>query len=752
MPPVRTVLLAASVAIAPGPARAGQATGEAALRTPLEKLTVERAHDQDLAGAVPTHLVWHPDGKRLTYLRPAGSHVDLLAFDTGSGQKTLLLEGGRLGLPHGDEPRHPLSRAEWLPDGRTLLVPAGDDVYLVDVASATARALVRTPEKEEFPTASPDGRLVAFTRGGDLHVVSVDTGLETRLTTTGSETLLNGRLDWVYEEELGNRDGRGFAWSPDSRKVAFLQLDQSPVVPFPIASFHPVRGEVFWQRYPKAGAANPTVRLGVVNVGNGAAAGPARLVEVRPPDSYIAPQLAWTPDSRAVVYQRLNRPQNELELLLLPLPPSPREPLAGSRTVLRETSTSWVNLLMPPLFVDKGRRFLWLSERDGFAHLYNCDLAGSCRQVTRGRWMVDARVSFAAGGRGQGVLVDERSGFVYFRATEKDPRERHLYRARLDGTGFARLTQEDGTHETVVAPDGRHYADVWSDADTPPKAWVSSQDGRRRFSIEDNDEAPALGFERGRFEWVELMAKDGATLYAWLLEPPGFDPSRRYPVVVSVYGGPHAQQVTRSWKTASPLEHLLASRGFLVWQLDNRGSAARGLAFESVVHRRLGQVELEDQLAGVAHLRSRPWVDPARIGITGWSYGGYLTLYALTHAPGVFAAGVAGAPVTDWTHYDTIYTERYMGAPADNPEGYLASSPLAKAADLDAPLLLIHGAADDNVHLANSVAFAGALIEAGRPHRLVVHPGQSHGFRTRKDRIARDRAAVEFFEAALKAD
>jgi dipeptidyl-peptidase-4 len=715
----------------------------------LEKLTVERVSDPALAGLVPTHLVWLPEGKRLAYLRPAGAQLDVHAFDVRSGRDTLLVSGAALGLPPGRGSRPALRDAEWMPDGRSLLVPAGGDVYLVDVATATARALVKTPEQEEDPVASPDGRLVAFTRAGDLFVVDVRTGRESRLTTSGSDTLLNGRLDWVYEEELGNRSGRGYAWAPDSRAIAFVQLDQARVPTFPIVDFLPVRNVVTWQRYPEAGAENPIVRLGVVGVDAGGASGPVRLVTVAE-DSYIAPQLAWTPESRQVAFQQLDRAQDELQLRLVPVPRSPREALGPPRTVLRETSRSWVNVLLPPQFLHDGRRFLWLSERTGFAHIYLCDLAGSCRAVTRGRWMVDARVSFSAAARGQPLVLDEKSGSVYFRATERDPRQRHLYRIRLDGTGFTRLTREDGTHDTVVSPDGRYFADTWSDASTPPRVWVQSQDGTKRWDLETNADAPILGFERATVEWDELTASDGSTLYAALLKPPDFDPGKRYPVVVSVYGGPHAQLVTDSRELASPFQHLLATHGFLVWKLDNRGSAGRGVAFESVVNRRLGQAELADQLVGVAHLRSLPFVDPQRIGITGWSYGGYMTLYALTHAPDAFRAGVAGAPVVDWTRYDTIYTERYMGTPAENPEGYREGSPLVKAGDLKAALLLIHGTSDDNVHLANTLAFAAALIQADRPHALLIVPGQKHGFRARDDRIARDRAILQFFERTLK--
>ena len=718
---------------------------------PLEKLTIERINSEPpLSGALPSRFQWHPDGKRLTFLRRAGAETtSLFAIDVAKGSEALLLDGAKLALP-GEKPRPlPLATATWLPDGQTLLVPTDGDVFSVDVRTGSVRPLVQTKEKEEYAEASPDGRSVAFGRGSDLFVVDVATAKETRLTQGGSDTLLNGKLDWVYEEELASRSGRAYLWSPDSKAIAYLQLDQARVLRFPIVDFLPVRSEVEWQRYPKAGAPNAIVRLGVVGLEKDGRPGPERLLSFDPDDVYVLPQLGWTPDSRSVAFQHMNRAQSELELRLLPVPVSPREPLGAPRTVLSERSKAWVNTFGPPRFLKDGRRFLWLSERDGFAHVYLCDVAGACRAVTQGPWIVDGRVSFT--GSGPGFVLDERSGFLYFTATEKDPRERHLYRVRLDGTGRTRLTREDGTHRTVVSPGGRFYADTWSDVQTPPRAWVTSQDGTRRFVLEANPDPEILKYERGSLEWVELRAADGTALYGSLLKPADFDPARRYPVIVSVYGGPHAQTVTNAWEHVSPRDSLLASRGFLVFKLDNRGMAARGTAFEFPLHRDMGKVELQDQLVGVDHLRSLPFVDPGRIGITGWSYGGYLTLYALTNAPSVFKAAVAGAPVTDWKHYDSIYTERYMGTPENNPKGYETSSPLQKAAALEADLLLIHGASDDNVHLANTMAFVAALVKAGKPYALQVHPRQLHGFRPKEDRIARDRALLAHFERTLRA-
>jgi dipeptidyl-peptidase 4 len=713
----------------------------------LPKLTLERLHaDPPLSGTLPGGLAWHPDGKRLSFLRGSGTAARLCAFDVTSGRETVLLAADRLRIPGSESRVLSLAAATWLPDGKHLLVLSDGDIFVVDSAAGTVRALVQTPESEEFATASPDGARIAFLRGSDLYLVDVASGRETRLTRDGSDTVLNGRLDWVYEEELASRSGQAFVWSPDSRAIAYLRLDQSKVPTFPIVDFLPIRNEVRWQRYPTPGAPNSVARVGIAVLGKDGGVASEVRVELPLEDGYLLPQVAWTPDSRGLAIQRLNRAQNQLELRLVPLHRSERDE-GGGRILLTERSAAWLNTFGPPHFLKDGRRFLWVSEREGYAHLYLCEIAGGCRAVTQGPWEVESRVSFT--GPATPYTFDERSGFLYFTATEKDPRERHLYRARLDGTGRTRLTREDGTHRVLVSPDGRFYADLWSDRETPPKLVVSSQDGTRRWALEDNAHPPILDFERGRIEPIELTAQDGTKLYAALLKPADFDPGKRYPVLVNVYGGPHAQIVTNAWSQASAFDQLLAGRGFLVFWLDNRGSAGRGAAFESAIRGELGHVELADQLTGIAYLRSLPFVDPGRIGIMGWSYGGYMSLYAATHAPQVFRAVVAGAPVTDWRLYDSIYTERYLGTPEANAKGYDASSATLKADALQAELLLLHGTADDNVHLANTVSFVAALVHAGRPYSLLLYPGQAHGVSGKEDRTSRDRAVLAHLERTL---
>jgi dipeptidyl-peptidase 4 len=718
----------------------------------LQKLTVERINAEPaLGGVLPTDIAWTPDGRRVTWLQasePSGAS-DLWALEAGTGKKTRLIEGSRLLVPAspGAEPAPlPLRGYSWSPSGETLLLAHAGDLFLVDVRQQSVRTLLRTPEEEELPAWSPDGRRVAFVRKNDLFVVEVSTGRETRLTRSGSDTVLNGRLDWVYEEELGARSGRAFAWAPDSKKIAYLQLDQARVPTFPIVDFLPLQNTLATQRYPKPGDANAVVRIGVAGIEPGER--PERLVSFTPDDLYLVPDFAWSQDSALLAFQQLNREQNELLLRALAVPDDPTGLLGGPKTLLTERSPTWVNASPPPRFLKDNHRFVWLSERDGFAHIYLCELAGGCRAVTQGPWTVDAGSSFASAGGP--LLVEERTGFVYFTATEKDARERHLYRSRLDGTGRARLTHEDGNHKVALSPDAKFYVDTFSNVATPPQVTLSSTDGLHHTPIEENRSPDILRYERAQLEWVDLQAKDGTVLHGSLLKPADFDPSRKYPVIVSVYGGPHAQSVQNTWSHVSPFDHLLASRGFLVFALDNRGTANRGHAFESPIFHDLGRVELEDQLVGVDYLKSLPFVDPARLGIWGWSYGGYMTLYAMTHAPGVFRAAVAGAPVTDWKLYDSIYTERYMGTPTTNAKGYLTSSPLAAAAALRGELLIIHGTADDNVHVANTLTFADALISAGRPHALNLHPRQLHAFKGQANRIARDQAVLRHFETYLK--
>ena len=728
-PPLRLAPPALLLALAAGPARAAEAPAV------KKALTLEAVHAAEpLVEPAPTGFRWR-SATTFTYLRKEGSgpgaRTVLFEEDAATGKATRLLDGvpadgsGKDGKPR----LLRLGAPAWDAAGSALLVTAEDDLWHYPLGAKSARRLTNDPAEEEVPLLSPDGRRVAYVKGGDLWVVEVATGVATRLTTDGSETVLNGRLDWVYEEELAGRNGgRAFEWAPDSSAIAFLRLDVSRVPEYPLVDFLPVNGKLQPQRYPKPGDPNATPSLRVVSW-EGVGTTTTKSVAFEGDDVLLGPELAWTPDSSAVAFTRMNRTQTELEALLLP-----RAQGAPARSLLKETSASWVNSHEPPLFLPDGSGFLWLSERSGFLHLWRYRMDGTLvGPLTSGDWAITDT-----------PRIDAAAKAVFFTATDPDPRERHLFRIGLDGKGLARLTFDRGTHAAVPSPGGRFVVDAWSSADVPPRVVLRRENGTLIRSVfvpkSTLDDYALATTEMGSFR-----GSDGTLFYTRLVKPAGFDPSRKYPVVVYVYGGPHAQVVQERWGTTSFLDHVLAANGFLVWAMDGRGSGGRGLAFEAAILKRLGEVELADQLEGVAELKRLPFVDPARIGITGWSYGGYMTLVAATRAPEVWKAAVAGAPVTHWKYYDSIYTERYMKLPKENAEAYGSTAPLTHAGSLSPKLLLLHGTADDNVHMQQTIAFADALNRAGKEYAFVPFAGMKHGPREPQARLAVNRRILAFF-------
>ena len=730
--PCRVSLAAAALALLALPAAAQKR------RLTIPDLTAE----PPLAGKTVAGISWLPDGRTFAYLLRRGEGVaaftELWLEEAATGRKTLVVTSGEASVPPAegvevapgarkDSPPRRLALDDhgWAPDGRSFVVPADGELWVYRLAGGRLERITDAPGAEEHPAFSPDGRFVSFVRGNDLYLLDVASRGEKRLTRDGSATVFNGKLDWVYEEELAGRNGRAYQWSPDGTRIAYLRLDDAAVGRYPITDYLRLPAVVEWQLYPKAGAPNPVPTLRVVS-----REGRELGAEALAADGYIVPGFSWTPDSRAVSYRTLNREQNREEVRLF-------SPGAGSRVLLTENDPYWVNALDAPRFLPDGR-FLWRSERSGWAHLYVGTTAGGpLRQITRGEWMVDRVVG-----------VDAGTGLVYFTATEEGVRRRPIYRVGLDGKGFTKLTPGGGTHTAELSPDGRALLVTRSSVAEPPVVSLVGSDGRP-LRVVSRPENRLAEFALASTEEVTIPADDGTRLEGRLVKPPDFDPGKRYPVLVYVYGGPHSQVVRDAWGATSLLDHYLAGRGYLVWSVDNRGSWGRGHAWESAVYRAMGRRELSDQLAGVRYLRSLPYVDAARIGIWGWSYGGYMTLYAMTNAPDVWKCGVAGAPVTHWKYYDTIYTERYMRTPQTNPAGYEDSAPLTRAKDLRAPLLLIHGTADDNVHLQNTLAFVDALTKAGTAHELQLIPGQKHGMRGPTATNFRNAAIARFFEENL---
>jgi dipeptidyl-peptidase-4 len=594
------------------------------------------------------------------------------------------------------------------------LVTIASDLYHFEFASGRATRLTNAAGEEELAAFSPNGQMVAFVRANNLHAVDIGGTRERALTADGSHEIFNGKLDWLYQEEIyGRGNFKGFWWSPDSSRLAFLQLDERPVPEYTVTDHIPYRPALEVTDYPKAGDPNPGVRLGVVT----ATGGPVVWVDASAyaNTEILIVEVSWTPDSRQLEHQVQDRVQTWLDMNLA-------DPSSGrTRTLLRETTKAWVNNLGSPVWLKDGS-FLWLSERTGFKHLYRYRDSGTGRAtlagaVTAGRWDVK-----------QFHGVDEARGLVYFSSPEPSALDLQVYRIGLDGSNRTRLSKTPGTHQVRFNAARTHYVDRWSDVTTPVQVRLHGADGSELRVIDANPVAALGEYRQSRPEFVQVKTRDGGSMDAMLIKPPDFDAGRRYPVYQFTYAGPGASQVLNSWGGQSYMFYqLIAQSGAVVWVLDNRSASQRGVEAQWPVYGRLGEYELQDLEDGITWLKQQPYVDASRIVLSGWSYGGFMTAYALTHSTS-WSAGVVGAPVTDLRDYDTVYTERFMKLPKDNPDGYRRTAPRFAASRLHGKMLLIHGTMDDNVHMQNSVQFAYELQRAGKPFEMMVYPKQRHGF------------------------
>jgi dipeptidyl-peptidase-4 len=684
-------------------------------------LTVERIYSQpSLSGRLTRGLAWTPDGKRLSYFETKGSakeaRTELWEMDAAGGERRLLVASDKLESILPAEPSKPTqatglgrrapSQYQWAPDGAGILFQGPTALAWLDVKSQTERTLVSGKATLADPKISPDGRNVSFVRDHNVWLVNLADGKEHAITQGGTEEVRKGELDWVYPEELDIKTA--YWWSPDSSAIAYLEMDERKVSQYPMVDFSSPSGEAEIERYPTAGGANPIVRVFVASLNGGE---PRAMDTGAETDIYI-PRVNWLTDSKHLAIQRLNRTQTTLDLLVA-------EAATGkTRTALSENDPNWINVSDDLNFLKDGKRFLWSSERSGYRHLYLYDLDGKqLAQLTKGEWEMSAVDA-----------IDESKGLVYFSAAEKSPLERRLYRVAFDGTGFTPLTKDEGTHAAVFAPNATAFYDTYSNTATPPRQDLYRADGSRIATINENKVTELADYHLSPVEFLSVKSRDGVQLNSSIIKPPDFNPQKKYPVLVYTYGGPHAQVVRNGWGGANFLWHqLMAQKGYIIFSLDNRGSAGRGHAFEAPLHFRMGAQELSDQRDGVRYLRSLSYVDANRIGIWGWSYGGHMTLHAMFEAADDFKVGVAGGPVTDWRYYDTIYTERYLGLPQKNEKGYQDSSPVKYAGQLKGKLLIAHGTGDDNVHYANTLAVINDLIEAGKYVEVLAFPGRGHG-------------------------
>ncbi|MXX61701.1 MAG: prolyl oligopeptidase family serine peptidase [Holophagales bacterium] len=595
------------------------------------------------------------------------------------------------------------------PGADRLLLQLASDLFVWSFDDETLTRLTRGPEAEELARFAPNGRRVAFVRDADLYVVDAS-GNELRLTTDGGENTLNGKLDWVYQEEIyGRGNYQAHWWSPDSRRVAFLQTDERDVPRFTVVDHIPFRPPLEVYPYPKAGDPNPRVRLGV------AKASGAGISWIDPDlyghDEILIVNVTFSPDGH-VWYQVQDRRQTFLDL-------HRADPATGeSERVLREESHAWVNVLGPPRFLEDGS-FLWLSERTGFQHLYRHDQDGKLvRTLTDGRWEVRSLLA-----------VDEDAGAAYVSGTYRSTLGADVLRVPLEGAAPTVLTEATGSHRANFPEEGpvRHWIATSSDLHTPTTMTLRNAGGEPVRKLGGGDVPDLARFDISKPELLQISTSDGVDLEAMLIRPHGFDPDRVYPAWVHVYGGPHAQQVRNGWPGSRGMWfQYLAQQGIVVLVVDNRIASGKGVESTWPVYRNFGEQELIDLVEAVDWLGAKPWVDAGRIGLDGWSFGGYMTLFALTRSDR-FRAGIAGGSVVDWRAYDSIYTERYMSTPDDNPDGYERTSVLETAGDLHGDLLIIHGTMDDNVHMQNTLQMAWKLQKAGKPFEMMLYPKSRHG-------------------------
>jgi len=669
-------------------------------------LTDDILFADDVNGLRPEDPAWSPDGRYLAYIW--GEALWRLEVSTGKSESLTDLD---------------IEEFAWSPKGDALLLLSDGDLHLLPLGGKIRR-LTETEEEETQPAFSPDGSRLAFVRDFDLHVLDLKTGRETALTKDGEENVfLNGTTDWVYWEEIWGREAAGFWWSPDGRRLAYYRFDEREVPTHALIDEIPRTPAVRWQKYPKPGEPNPKVRVGVI----GAEGGETVWMSTGDEDGYLA-RVEWTGD--AVAIQRLNRDQTRLDLLRCKAADGSCAPL------LAETRPTWINLGEDSRFLEDGR-FIWGSEGDGWRRLYLHDRDGKLvRPITPEGWGIASLEE----------VVNGDAIVTAYRIEGMGPTDRQVYRAGLDRESWEPLAAEPGTHEAVVASNGS-WVHTWHDADTPPKSEIRTASGTVALPW---TAAPYDAAALPKWEFLFIPGPKGVRLPARMLKPAGFDPGRRYPAIMYHYGGPASQVVVNRWdaRRRDLWQKKMAQKGFVIFNLDNSSSVFFGKKGEDQEHRRFGPANLEAQLAGVENLKGLGWVDASRIGLWGWSGGGYYTLYSLVHAPGVWKAGVAGAPVTDWHLYDSIWTERYLDTPQDNPEGYRESSVTTYAEKLKDRLLIVHGFADDNVHPQNTVVFIDKLIKAGIPYEDAFYPGQKHGFQGAAIRHWYARM-TEFFERTL---
>jgi dipeptidyl-peptidase-4 len=706
-------------------------------------LTVGRiADEREWEKAQPTNLVWSPSGKILSFIRRTprpgkgavhSPTIEIWSIDAATGGQKILVSNAELTAAFGaDHPHGALGHDEinaskqlrgyaWAPDGHALLLASSAELAWFDLDTRSSRPLVTDRTDLSDPQISPDGRFVGFIEDHTLWLADAATGAARAFAPVGNSELREGEPDWAYLHELGLHSA--YWWSPDSSSIAWMETDERAVSNYLLRTSD---GDENSFAYPKPGGAIPTIRLFLKPV-----SGRKTIqIDLGSDKNVYIPQVQWLPDSRNLAIERLSRDQKTLDLLLAD------STTGKTRTILTEKDVYWINLSNDLHFLKDSRRLLWSSERSGHRHLYLYDLSSRAPvQLTQGNWEVTSLVG-----------TDETAGVVYFTATEASVLERQLYRVNLDGTGFSRITQEKGTHDPVLSPLGDVLVDTWSNYTAPPRRDLLRTDGSRITSLSGDAPGNWTPSQPGPIEFLTVKTHLGMELNAWMMKPPDFNAAQKYPVILYVAGGPGEQMVRDAWGGDISLWFtLMAQRGYVVFAVDNRGTAGRGHLFEEPVHLRFSAAEMADVRDTVLYLRSQPWADSTRIGICGWRYGGFLALHGMLDRPLLFKAGFAGSPITDWHLYDAVFAERYLEDPERNQDGWLSSSPLDNAKNLNAPLLIAQATLDETVHEENSLMLLDELLEKGKYADILLFPDRRDLFEDHGARLILFQRLTDFF-------
>ena len=658
---------------------------------------------------------WLNDGINFTYLKeaPGSYYPSVYEHNIATGEEKILVPGNH--IIASDSSQVTIENYQWSPDDKYMLftgiLPArrlktGGNFYVYDISEEKVVYSIQSDEKQENIRFSPDSRKIGFVRDNNLFVFDLNSGKEKQLTLDGNDNILNGLFDWVYQEEFSIISG--WSWSPDSKTIAFWRLDQSQVPIYNIPVYDSLYLRFNTTHYPTAGRHNSLVKIGVININTGK----INWMDTGNEKDIYIPRIKFTENPEILSIQRLNRMQNKLDLLFCNIN------TGQSKIILTETDSAWVDVFDDLYFLKDSKRFVWPSERDGYKHFYLYDYKGDIiNQITKGNWDDDQLLS-----------VDEINNKLFYSSDERAPIYSDFYSIDLDGRDRKLITEKPGHHEINISPRKNFFTDEFSTANSLPATNLCKINGENIDSLITPDMSFYKDYVFSPLQFLKFKTTDGVSLNAFMIKPEDFDSVKKYPVLIFNYSGPGSQSVADKWLGPDYLWHeLLAQKGYIIFCLDNRGTGGRGKSFKNIVYKHLGKWEVHDQIEGAKFLASLSFVDKKRIGIWGWSYGGYMSALTILKGADYFKAAISVAPVIHWKFYDTIYTERYMQTPELNPEGYEESSPLNYIDKLKGKFLIIHGTADDNVHFQNTVVMVSRLQESNKQFETMFYPGKLHG-------------------------